>query len=66
MYDALNTPGCPNEEPGVLNPKIDEDQVGMSYTQLAKTLLQLSKPEFPKIGSLSQVDDFSWEVTSRP
>jgi aminoglycoside phosphotransferase (APT) family kinase protein len=66
MYDALNTPGCPNEERGVLDPNIDEDQLGMLYTQLAKTLLQLSKPEFPKIGSLSQVDDFSWEVSSRP
>lgn len=66
MYDALNTPGCPNEERGVLNPNIDEDQLGMLYTELAQTLLQLSKPEFPKIGSLSQVDDFSWEVTSRP
>lgn len=66
MYDALNTPGCLNEERGVLDPNIDEDQLGMLYTQLAKILLQLSKPEFPKIGSLSQVDDFSWEVTSRP
>ena len=66
MYDALNTPGCPNEERGVLDPNINEDQLGMLYTQLAKTLLQLSKSEFPKIGSLCQVDDFSWEVTSRP
>ena len=66
MYDALNTPGCANEERGVLDPNIDKDQLEMLYTQLAKILLQLSKPEFPKIGSLSQVDDFSWEVTSRP
>lgn len=48
MYDALNTPGCPNEERGVLDPNIDEGQLEMLYTQLAKTLLQLSKPEFPK------------------
>lgn len=66
MYDALNTPGCLNEERGVLNPNIEEDQLRMLYTQLAKILLQLSRPEFPKIGSLGQVDDFSWEVTRRP
>ncbi|KAJ5561296.1 hypothetical protein N7461_000057 [Penicillium sp. DV-2018c] len=27
---------------------------------------ELSRTEFPKIGSLNQVDDFSWEVASRP
>ena len=66
MYDALNIPGCPYQERGVLGPNIDEGRLGMLYTQLAKTLLQLSKPEFPKIGSLNQVDDFTWEVASRP
>ena len=66
MYDALNTPGCLNEERGVLDPNIEEDQLRMLYTQLAKILLQLSRSEFPKIGSLGQVDDFSWEVTRRP
>ncbi|KAJ5782296.1 hypothetical protein N7457_004070 [Penicillium paradoxum] len=66
MYDALNTPGCPNEERGVLDPNIEEAQLEMLYKELAKTLLRLSKLEFPKIGSLSQVDDFAWEVTNRP
>lgn len=47
MYNALNTPGCLNKERGVLNPNINEDQLGMLYTQLAKILLQLSEPEFP-------------------
>ncbi|PLB40873.1 uncharacterized protein BDW47DRAFT_115818 [Aspergillus candidus] len=66
MYAALNTPGCPIEERGVLNPNIDEDQLGLLYAQLANILLQLYKTEFPQIGSLTQVDDFSWEVTRRP
>ena len=66
MYDALNTPGCPYEERGVLDPNIEEDQLGLLYTQLAKILLQLSKTELPRIGSLGQVDDFSWEVSRRP
>lgn len=65
MYDALNTPGCPNEERGVLDPHIDEGRLYLLYSQLAEILLQLSKTEFPIIGSLSQVDD-SWKVTSRP
>ncbi|KAJ5106281.1 hypothetical protein N7456_002956 [Penicillium angulare] len=66
MYDALNWPGCPNEDRGSLDPNIDEDRLGLLYKELAKALLQLFKPEFPKIGSLDQVDDFSWEVNSRP
>ncbi|KAJ5129525.1 uncharacterized protein N7515_005564 [Penicillium bovifimosum] len=66
LYDALNTPGCPKEERGALDPNINEEQLEMLYTQVAKILLQLSKPKFPKIGSLTQMDDFSWEVTSRP
>ncbi|OKO98910.1 hypothetical protein PENSUB_8827 [Penicillium subrubescens] len=66
MYDALNTPGCPKEEWGVLDPNTDEDRFRLIYTQLAKTLLQLSKTAFPEIGSLTQVDDFSWEVNRRP
>jgi hypothetical protein len=66
MYDALNTPGCPKEERGVLDPNINEGRLKLLYTQLAKTLLQLSRPEFCKIGSLVQVDDFSWEVARRP
>lgn len=64
MYDALNIPNCSNDVRGVLNPEISEDGLGMLYTQLAKTLMQLATPEFPKIGSLRQADDFTWEVAS--
>lgn len=66
MYHVLNRPGCPRDVRGILNPNIDEDQLEMLYIQLAKILLQLSKTELPKIGSLSQVDDLSWEVARRP
>ncbi|RAL11774.1 uncharacterized protein BO97DRAFT_470677 [Aspergillus homomorphus CBS 101889] len=34
--------------------------------QAAKTLLQLSRLSLPRIGSLEQVDDFTWAVTKRP
>ncbi|KAE8144898.1 phosphotransferase family protein [Aspergillus avenaceus] len=66
MYDALNTPGCPVEERGVLDPDIDRDRLEMLYGQLADVLLRLAMPALPRIGSLSQVDDFTWEVTRRP
>ncbi|GKZ96535.1 hypothetical protein AnigIFM59636_011050 [Aspergillus niger] len=66
MYAALNVPGCPVEKRGYLNPDIDEDDLRKLYAELAEVLLKLAKPEFPSIGSLVQVDDFTWEVASRP
>lgn len=66
MYDALNTTGCPSEERGILDPNIDENRLEMLYGQMARILLQLSTPSLPRIGSLSQIDDFTWEVTRRP
>ena len=52
MYAALNTPGCPVEERGVLDPNINETSLEMLYGQLAEVLLQLSRPSLPCIGSL--------------
>ncbi|KAJ9296157.1 hypothetical protein DTO271G3_5298 [Paecilomyces variotii] len=66
MYDALITPGCPTEERGILDPNIDEDKLEMLYGQLSDILLQLSTPSLSRIGSLSQIDDFTWEVSCRP
>ena len=66
MYDALNIPGCPTEQRGILNPNIAEDRLEMLYSQLAEILLQLSMPSLPHIGSLSGIDDFTWKVTRRP
>ncbi|KAJ5704465.1 hypothetical protein N7447_004382 [Penicillium robsamsonii] len=66
MYDALNTPGCPKKERGILDPNIDDNTLESLYGQLAGVLLQLSKISFPRIGSLTQVDDFTWEVSRRP
>ncbi|KAJ5193754.1 Aminoglycoside phosphotransferase [Penicillium cf. griseofulvum] len=66
MYAALNTPGCPIEERGVLDPYIDEDRLELLYSQLASVLLQLYLPSLSRIGSLSQIDEFTWEVTRRP
>ena len=66
MYDRLNIPGCPHDERGRLNPNIDEDHLEALYSELASVLLQLSKPSFSRIGCLTQVDDFTWDVANRP
>ena len=66
MYDALNTPGCPDDERGILDPNIDEDRLEFLYAQLADILLRLSTPSLPRIGSLNQIDEFTWEVSHRP
>ncbi|KAI2795233.1 hypothetical protein POX_a01838 [Penicillium oxalicum] len=66
MYEALNTPGCPIDERGILNPAIDQERLETLYRQLAGILLQLSVPSLPRIGSLRQIDDFTWEVARRP
>lgn len=39
MYDALNTPGYPKEQRGILDPNIAEDRLEMLYGQLAGILL---------------------------
>lgn len=66
MYDALNTPGCPKQERGILDPDTSEERLKILCGQLAGILLQLSTRSFPRIGSLRQIDDFTWEVSGRP
>ncbi|KAH8427096.1 phosphotransferase family protein [Aspergillus melleus] len=66
MYDALNIPGCPKEQRGILDPEIAEDKLDMLYGQMADALLRLSVPSLPRIGSLSQINNFTWEVKGRP
>ncbi|KAJ5114799.1 hypothetical protein NUU61_000558 [Penicillium alfredii] len=66
VYDILNTPGCPRSDRGILDPNIDEGKLSAVYGELASILLQLSKLSLPRIGSLGQIDDFTWEVAFRP
>lgn len=63
---ALSTPGLNIENRPIPDPHIDSNKLEMLYGQLADILLQLPKLSFPRIGSLTQVDDFTWEVTRRP
>lgn len=62
IYDTLNILVCLKEERGILEPNIAEDTLEMLYSQLAGILLPLLVPSLPCIGSLSQIDDFTWEV----
>ncbi|CAG7942047.1 unnamed protein product [Penicillium salamii] len=66
MYDALNSPECSPSDRGALDPSIDENKLEFLYRELAIVLLQLSVCSLPQIGSLDQVDDFTWEVAHRP
>ncbi|PYH99828.1 phosphotransferase family protein [Aspergillus ellipticus CBS 707.79] len=66
MYNALNTPDCPGEQRGTLDPNIDESRLEMLYGEMGDILLRLFTLSLPRIGSLTQVDDFSWEVARRP
>lgn len=65
-YDLVNTPECPNDHRGVLDPNINEIMLQTLYGEAASILLQLSPLSLPQIGSLDQIDDFPWQVTSRP
>ncbi|KAJ5654182.1 hypothetical protein N7490_001185 [Penicillium lividum] len=66
MYDVLNTPGCPKQERGILDPDINEEKLEALYAELAGVILQLSRPSLPRIGSLAQIDDCTWDVIYRP
>lgn len=66
MSQALNTPGFAVDDRPILDPSIDEHKLETLYGQVADVLFQLSTLSMPKIGSLSQVDDFTWEITRRP
>lgn len=50
----------------VLNPQISERGLRRAYQEMAKLLLELSKPKFPKIGSLTEGPDGEFTVFRRP
>ncbi|KAJ5638844.1 hypothetical protein N7528_001234 [Penicillium herquei] len=55
MYAALNTPGCPIEERGALDPNINETSLEMLYGQLAgvtRRPLTMSMNELVRVGGL--------------
>lgn len=63
---VLNMPELDWRDRPRLNPHVDPNKLKLLYRQLADVLLQLSKLEFPNIGSLDEVDEYSWEARRRP
>lgn len=66
LSDVLNTPGFAIKDRPILDPNVDNAKLELLYGQFADILLQLSTLQLPKIGSLVQIDDFTWEVAKRP
>lgn len=66
MCQALEAPReDPNETP-VLNPNISESKLKDLYIKMARCMLQLAQPTFPRIGALVEVSPGSQRVTGRP
>ncbi|OAQ68096.2 protein kinase-like protein [Pochonia chlamydosporia 170] len=63
---VLDMPELDWRERPRLDPHVDPNKLEVLYRQLADVLLQLSKLEFPTIGSLEEVDEFTWEARRRP
>lgn len=59
---VFNTPGCPIDQRGILNPNTNKTNLEDVYGEAAGVLLQLSQSSLPRIGSLDQVDGFTWKV----
>ncbi|KAJ6090254.1 hypothetical protein N7486_009069 [Penicillium sp. IBT 16267x] len=66
LSDVLNTPGFAIKDRPILDPNVDDAKLEPLYGQFADILLQLSTLQLPRIGSLVQIDDFTWEVAQRP
>lgn len=66
MSRVLNMRGLHLEDCPRLDPNIDVNKLEMLYGQFADILLQLNKLSFPRIGSLKQIDGFTYEVANRP
>lgn len=63
---VLNIPELDWRDRPRLDLHVDPDKLQMLYRQLADVLLQLSKLEFPNIGSLEEIDEYRWEARRRP
>lgn len=66
LSKALNMPELRIEDRPRLDPNIDIGKLEMLYGQFADILLQLNKISLPRIGSLEQNEDFTYEVARRP
>jgi hypothetical protein len=66
MGRALETPReDPNDTP-VLNPDISEPKLKSLYGRLARCVLDLAQPTFPRIGALVETEPGTFSVNGRP
>ncbi|KAM0303906.1 hypothetical protein ACHAPM_003479 [Fusarium culmorum] len=66
MSDAMVDPNLAPGEDHVLDPNIEEEKLEFFYRQLADILLQLSKIQFDRVGSLLQDETGCISVAGRP
>lgn len=66
MLEVLLDPDRPPNAPLSLDPSIPPTKLEALYKELAGVCLSLSRTGQNKIGSLVQVDDFTWVVGARP
>ncbi|OBS20355.1 hypothetical protein FPOA_06727 [Fusarium poae] len=66
MSDALAIPNQDPEETPVLNPEIEESTLRKLYQRISVIVLELYKPTFHRIGSLTKDNNGCYSVTGRP
>ncbi|POS74666.1 phosphotransferase [Diaporthe helianthi] len=66
MGQALEAPREDLNETAVLDPDISESKLKDLYFKIARCVLQLAQPTFPRIGSLAETGAGSYSVTGRP
>lgn len=66
MGQALEAPREDPDETPVLNPDISESKLKALYFKMARCVLQLAQPTFPRIGALAEAGPESYCVTGRP
>ncbi|CAG7554595.1 unnamed protein product [Fusarium equiseti] len=66
MSDALAIPGQDPDETLVLNHAIAEESLKRLYRRIAVLMVELSKPGFPRIGSLMMLGNGQYSVVGRP
>ncbi|TVY81057.1 hypothetical protein LSUE1_G005268 [Lachnellula suecica] len=66
MGHALEIPReDPNSTP-VLNPSLPETRLKSLYVEMARCVMQLAQPSFPRIGALVEINPGSYDVLGRP
>jgi hypothetical protein len=66
MSRALEAPRDDPDETPVLNPDIPESTLQDLYAKMARCVLQLAQPTFPRIGTLVETSPGSYQVQGRP